>query len=306
MEKTVVITGATSFIGKALMERLCQRDYRIFAVVRPGAQTRMGEFDRRRIQAVECDMGNYVSLSNKIEQCDIFISLAWDGTRGRARDDAVRQKNNYLYSLQALYAAAAMCCKIFISAGSQAEYGNLNGKITEDALCRPTTEYGKWKLAFYEEARKYCGEHGIALKEPRFFSLYGENDAETTMVIDIAKKMLKNEPCELTLGIQNWDYLYISDAIEGLIRLMEIKCDDGVYNFGSGDVRQLKEYVAEMYTLTHSASELRFGAIPYADTGMVSIWPDITKLRAIGWRAEVPFSLGMQRIIDRYRRRGSR
>ncbi len=37
-----------------------------------------------------------------------------------------------------------------------------------------------------------------------------------------------------------WDFLYIDDAIEALYRLCTQECPNGVYNFGSGDVRQLR------------------------------------------------------------------
>ncbi len=301
MERTVIITGATSFIGKELIKRMCQSKYRIVAVVRPGTSNRLTEFDKRKIHIVENIMEEYAYITDKISTCDIFISLAWDGTRGKARNDEERQRKNYLYSMQALYVAANMGCKIFMSAGSQAEYGNISGKISESMLCQPVTGYGKWKFAFYKEASEYCKKNKIAFKEPRFFSLYGENDVEATMVIDIVKKMLRNEPCELTECTQNWDYLYISDAIEGMMKLLEVECDDGAYNFGSGDVRQLKEYVVEMYEITHSKSKLLFGAVPYPDTGMVSIWPDIDKLQKIGWKAKVSFEEGIQKIVDKYR-----
>lgn len=245
-------------------------------------------------------MSDYSKLGNKIGECDIFISLAWNGTRGIARDNAIQQKQNYFYSLQALHAAMEMGCKLFMSAGSQAEYGKVDGKILENAICHPITEYGKWKLAFYNEASLYCIKNKIAFKEPRFFSLYGENDAATTMVVDTIKKMLMNEPCKLTKCIQNWDYLYISDAIEGMMRLLDTECEDGAYNFGSGDVRQLKSYVEEMYALTKSTSKLLFGAVEYPHTGMVSIWPDINKLQETGWAAKVSFAEGIQKVINKY------
>lgn len=301
MKRTVVITGASGFIGKALIARMNGDKYNIIAVVRTGSGDKLKGLEQKKIRIVESNMEDYSQLMDKIGVCDIFISLAWNGTRGKTRDDAEKQKKNYLYSMQALYAAAGMGCKIFMSAGSQAEYGNVNGRISEDTPCHPVTEYGKWKLTFFEDASEYCIKNGIAFKEPRFFSLYGENDIETTMVIDVIKKMLKNESCELTECIQNWDYLYISDAIEGMMNLLELECEDGAYNFGSGDIRKLKGYVLEMYEITHSTSELLFGAVPYPETGMVSIWPNIDKLQKMGWNAKVPFALGVQKIIDKYK-----
>lgn len=61
----------------------------------------------------------------------------------------------------------------------------------------------------------------MTLLEPRFFSLYGPNDYEGTMIISVLKKMLKDLSCDLTECIQIWDFLYIDDAIDALVILIE-------------------------------------------------------------------------------------
>ncbi len=76
-------------------------------------------------------------------------------------------------------------------------------------------------------------------------------------------------------------------------------CPNGVYNFGSGDVRQLREYVLEMARITKTGSELLFGAIPYPPTGMVSLWPDISKLkRELHWTPSYSFEAGIVSILS--------
>lgn len=102
-------------------------------------------------------------------------------------------------------------------------------QIAENSECSPNTEYGKAKLAFYEKLSASCAKAGISYKEPRFFSLYGPDDYTGTMILSILRDMLANRPCRLSECRQMWDYLYIDDAIEGLIRLCKEPCPDGVY-----------------------------------------------------------------------------
>ena len=71
----------------------------------------------------------------------------------------------------------------------------------------------------------------------------------------------------LTQSVQMWDYLFIDDACDALIKLIDSGAS-GAFNFASGDCRQLKDYVLEMRQVLHSRSELRFGAVPYPPTGM--------------------------------------
>lgn len=76
-------------------------------------------------------------------------------------------------------------------------------------------------------------------------------------------------------------------------------CENGVYNLGSGDVRSLKSYVLEMAEITETQSELVFGAIPYPERGMVSIWPDISRMNSqVNWRPKVPFKMGINKILE--------
>lgn len=298
--KNVIITGATSFIGLHLINRLLEGNYQIFAVIRPNTQKINALPKDERVKIIEADMSEYRNLNTMINaHCDIYFSLAWNGTRGADRDDLNMQEKNYVYSIEALKSVLLMGCKTVISAGSQAEYGLYNCKISEKTTTRPVTQYGIFKLKFFNDAYRLCKEMKVSFKEPRFFSLYGANDYEGTMIISMVKNMLQNKECRLTECTQMWDFLYISDAIDGLVTLIEKSCDEGAYNFGSGIAKPLKAFIEEMYKITNSQSKLLFGSIPYPSTGMVSIEPDVTKLmEETGWKPKVTFAEGIKKIIS--------
>ena len=292
----IVITGANSFIGQRLSKRAVEAGWETVMVLRPGHDIPQLPENCRVIPLA---MEEYGKISRQAGACDCFVHLAWNGTRGSARMDKALQDSNEEYSLQAVRSMLEAGCRRVITAGSQAEYGPVSGKITEDSACAPNTEYGKAKLRLYEKASVLCNEGGASFKEPRYFSLYGPGDYKGTMVISILSDMLAGWPCMLTQCAQSWDYLYINDAVRGLFQLCFRDCADGAYNFGSGDVRQLKEHVLEMARLTGTKSELRFGAVPYPETGMVSIWPDISKLRReLDWEPQVTFRDGIRAVIE--------
>jgi nucleoside-diphosphate-sugar epimerase len=298
--KTVVITGATSFIGVKLIQELLTGDFEIYAVVRPNSK-KVGLLPAsEKIYLVEADMENYSSLDQFVPKpCNAFVHLAWNGTRGTNRMDATMQEHNYQCSMKALDAVLRLGCSTVISAGSQAEYGAYNCPISEETPCIPNTEYGKWKLKFYEDAFSLCNKNGIHFKEPRFFSLYGPDDFEGTMIISILRKMLKNEDCQLTACKQMWNYIYITDAVQGVKKIIELDCADGAYNFGSGIAKPLKEYVEEMARIANSQSHLLYGSVPYPTTGMVSIEPVIGKLvKETKWHPRVTFEQGVSCIIE--------
>lgn len=291
--RSMVITGATSFIGQQLITA-CRNTWDMTAVVRPGSTDRVP----KGIRTVELDLTDYGRLGAIAGPCDCFVHLAWNGTRGASRMDAARQQSNLEESLQAVRAMLEAGCGRIVTAGSQAEYGPQNGQITEETRCCPNTEYGKAKLAFYEAAGELCCKSGAILIEPRFFSLYGPGDYEGTMVISTLRNMLANQPCRFTQGVQMWDFLFLDDAVRALALLCESPDASGVYNFGSGDTRPLRNYIEEMARITGTTSELLFGAVPYPETGMVSLWPDISRLRKVlRWVPQVPFAEGIRTIL---------
>lgn len=300
MTGRAVVTGATSFIGVHLVETLLSCHDEVVAILRPDSKSgsqfkeRFGE----RVRIVSMDMSEYDAMHNYVPNCDYFVHLAWDGTRGEARLDSGLQEQNYRASLVALQSAFKMGAKAFVSAGSQAEYGQQSGVVSEDSPSEPYSEYGKNKWRFYQEAESLCNRQGVKLYEPRFFSLYGKGDFPGTMIISTVGKMMRNEECSFTDCQQMWNYLHVRDAVAGVAHLLHTEAPGGIYNFGSQDTRRLRSYIEEMAKLTQTKSMLKFGVIPHNDSGRDGIQPDVGKILATGWRPKVSFAEGIYEIMQ--------
>lgn len=296
----ICITAANCFIGLPLVKKASSLGWDVIAVVRVGNKQKDYLGSIPNVSVIELNLEDYDKLGSLVGSVDCAVLLTWNGTRGQTRVDEKLQESNYLYNMEAVKSLVEYGCKRIITAGSQAEYGIYNGIITEEMECKPNTAYGKYKVKLFEEASKYCSEHGVSLKEPRFFSLYGPGDYENTMIMGSIKDMLDNKPCKFTKALQMWDYLYIDDAIEAIAKLCEKKCADGAYNFGSGDCRPLREYIMEQKQILNSSSELLFGSIPYGPAGVVSIHPSVEKLRKeLLWEPKTSFSDGINKIVKR-------
>lgn len=295
--KNIYITGATSFIGLNLIKELINKKYNIIAIIRKNSLKKnlLTSYD---IEIIELDLSEIERLPELTNNRQgIFYHLAWDGTRGMTRDDKKLQKKNVEDSIKVLKVAKELQCNTFFTAGSQAEYGIKKYIVTEETKCNPNTEYGKAKLKFYKYAESFCQKNNIRLIEPRFFSLYGKDDFESTLILDALKKMKANEDIDLTECVQTWNFLNIKDAVNALIKLQESNAS-GIFNFGSKDTRKLKEFINEMYEITKSKSKLNFGNIPYGKNGIINVNPSILKLQnAISWKPLISFKDGIGEII---------
>lgn len=284
------VTGANSFLGRPIVKTLRERGWETVSIVR-----RFCDLEGEQLIA---SMEEYHTLIPALEDCDCLVHLAWNGTRGAGRTDEALQEQNYNHSMELIRATLMGKCRKVLLAGSQAEYGIHSEQITEETECIPNTAYGRWKLRLYEDASTLCTGQGVAVVEPRYFSVYGPGDYAKTMLADILRKMLADAPCDLTLCTQMWDYIYVLDAVDLTVRMLEKPGGSGIYNVASGDCRILREYVMEMARITGTRSELRFGAIPYPEGGAVSLWPDIRKAcDTFQWMPKMRFAQGIKEMI---------
>lgn len=121
MSKIAIVTGATSLIGVNLVPSLLEKGYQVYAVVRAGSVKKI-PFPEQ-ISRIECNLSQIGDLPEKVRTADVFFHLAWNGTRGAARNVKELQQANYRASLAACEAAKKIGCSCFVGAGSQAEYG---------------------------------------------------------------------------------------------------------------------------------------------------------------------------------------
>ena len=212
--KRIVVTGATSMIGTALIEECIRHNIEVYAVVRAGSSKTKRLPESARIHQIECELEKLEELPAKITgECDTFFHIAWGNTGENRNSSTEQQSRNVFYTLKAVRAAHAMGCKRFIGAGSQAEYGPMDvPRIAPDSPVHPTTPYGASKLAANQLSSMLCKELGMEWIWPRIFSVYGIYEKETTMIASGLRKMLKGEKTEFTPAEQRWDYLYSKDA----------------------------------------------------------------------------------------------
>ena len=147
--KKIVVTGATSMIGSALIEECVKHDIEVYAVLRSasGKQDRLP--DSSLVHLIDSSLETLEELPELIPQgCDTFYHIAWGNTGENRNRSTELQSRNIGYTLAAVRAANALGCKRFIGAGSQAEYGPMDvERISPDSPTNPSTPYGASKLA---------------------------------------------------------------------------------------------------------------------------------------------------------------
>lgn len=301
--RTAVITGSTGTIGMALIEKLINEGVRIVAVCRPESERISRIPKHENVRIVECSLKDMDKLPDIIQDgADVFYHFAWDGTFGDTRNDLNLQNNNVKYALDAVKAAKKIGCTKFVGAGSQAEYGRVEGMLKPNTPAFPENGYGIAKLCAGQMTKIMCEQLGLEHIWVRILSIYGPYDGENTMIMSVIGKILSGEKPSLTKGEQMWDYLYSKDVANAFYLVGEKGKNGTVYCIGSGKARPLKEYVERIRDSIDTDAELGIGDIPYGEKQVMYLCADIEKLTDdTGFVPEYNFDEGIRETIEWYK-----
>ena len=301
MLKKYVITGATGFIGAAIVAELLRQGAQVMILIRAESNC------DRLLKLNGFELCKYTNL-NDLEligslerfQPDVFIHCAWKGVGGGDRNQAYQVTENVSLTIQSVELAAAIGCRQWIGLGSQAEYGNQNCRLDENASIRPTTLYGKAKLAAGVAALGLCEALNLSGVWMRVFSTYGPGDSPNWFIPYVIREFLADRSPHLTLCEQQWDYLYVDDAARAVCALAD-GLTTGVFNLGSGSVRPLKDYVEAIKRELNTSLQPVYGSVPYRVDQVMHLEADITHLtNASGWEPKTSLEQGISCTVKSF------
>ena len=303
--KRVLITGANGFIGSHLVKRCLNEGIQVMVVVRHSSNMqRLSSFESQ-LSILQSSINNIATYQEEILEFapQVVFHLAWSGGNSSAFvNDPNQYYKNISGSLELIRLAHLSGTQRFIGFGSVVEYGVPEVPCSERQIPKPLNLYGKAKLALWDMARELCAANGMSLAWVRPFWLFGEADDPLRLIPSVIEQFLKRESPKLTAGEQLWDYLYIRDALEALMRLGQNHGATGVFNLGSGKAYPLSEIVKFIRDQINPRLPSGLDEIPYASNQIMHLQADISRLtQAVGWTPQYSIWDGLQLTIDSLR-----
>ncbi len=304
--KKAIVTGATGMLGWNLIEYLVKQGIEVLAIVNPYSTRKDYVPRHKQVHVVECDLNDLACVPVN-EKYDAFFHLGWMGTYGEQREDLFLQEKNVRISLEAVELAEKTGCSVFVGAGSQAEYGSkYQVKLTGDLPAKPETGYGIGKYVAGIMTRKRCEQLGIRHEWVRILSVYGPGDGRHTMVMSGIAKLLGGDIPTYTKAEQQWDYLYVKDAVEALYLIAKKGVDGKVYCLGSGQTRELREYIYAIRDAIDPFLQVNIGHLPYPQNQVMYLCADISDLcNDTGFCVKTSFEEGIEETVNWIREKDS-
>lgn len=276
--RSLVVTGASGFVGRAVLAALAARG------IRPTAVTR----DRRRLSDLKLDMAIVEgdigapdpAFIAELARHDTLLHLAWDGLPN------YKSLHHFETELPAQYrflkAAVAAGSRSIVVTGTCFEYGMQEGRLVETGPAHPTNPYGYAKDALRRQLMFLKQEVPFALTWTRLFYMYGRGQNPKSIYTQLAAAIARGDDhFDMSAGEQIRDYLPIEAVADRLARLALLGSDAGVVNICSGEPRSMRGVVESWLRDNGWGITLRLGRYPYPDYEPFAFWGSAEKLREI-------------------------
>jgi dTDP-6-deoxy-L-talose 4-dehydrogenase (NAD+) len=286
MTSSVLLTGATGFVGRQVLRALADRGAMVRVVVREGKQGELNTLNSIEKVITTADLFAQGSAwwVDACSSIDTVIHVAWHVEPATYLTSS-KNLDCLAGTLRLAKGAARAGVRRFIGIGTCFEYDLTAGTLSIHTPLRPLTPYAGTKAAAFMALSQWLPQQGVEFAWCRLFYLYGEGENDRRLVPYLRTKLMAGDPAELTSGKQIRDYLNVRDAGVMIVETA-LGTEQGPVNICSGiaiTVRQLAEQIADEYG---RRDLLRFDARP--DNL-------IDPPRVVGVRRELPLLKGCQK-----------
>jgi dTDP-glucose 4,6-dehydratase len=306
-KKRVVITGAAGFIGSHLAEALLDRDYTVIGIdnLLTGDIANISHLANRDFSFIKHDVTNYIYIEGPVDYVLHWASPA--SPIDYLELPIPTLKVGALGTHKALGLAKAKGAR-FVLASTSEVYGDPLEHPQKETYWGNVNPIGP--RGVYDEAKRFAEAmtvayhryHGLDAKIVRIFNTYGPRMRvkDGRAVPAFISQALKNE--DVTVfgdGTQTRSFTYISDLVDGIIKLMRSDVNDPV-NIGNPREMTIEQIARTIIEMTGATSRIVYKPLPTDDPKVRQ--PDITRARTLlHWEAKVPLEEGLVKTIDYFR-----
>jgi dTDP-glucose 4,6-dehydratase len=302
-----VITGAAGFIGSHLSETLLDRGHSVIGIdnLLTGDMANIAHLRDRDFQFIRHDVTRYIDVDGPVDFVFHWASPA--SPIDYLELPIPTLKVGALGTHKALGLAKEKNAR-FVLASTSEVYGDPLEHPQKETYWGNVNPIGP--RGVYDEAKRF-GEaittayhrfHGLDTKIVRIFNTYGPrmrlNDGRA--IPAFMSQALRGE--DITIfgsGKQTRSFCYVTDLVDGVIRLLESDQHDPV-NIGNPHEMTIEGIAREILRLTGSSSRLVYKPLPEDDPKVRQ--PDITRARTVlGWEPKVGLEEGLTRTLEYFR-----
>lgn len=288
MNKKILLTGVTGFLGSNLAFALIEKGYEVIALKRKSSSLKRIESILSKIHLYDIEDIDYSIIFKSHDKIDIVIHTATCYGRNNETPWEIFDANTG-FPLKLLDAASVANVTKFIN--------------TDTILDKYLNLYSLSKNHLLEWGRFYSMKNKIEFINMRLEHFYGPGDDDSKFTSYVINNCISNSAMlKLTLGEQSRDFIYIDDVVTAYLAVLNRtnQLDNWFfeYDVGSGSSVTIRKFVEMAHRITKSTIDLDFGAVPYRVDEVMNSKANITELKNLGWSCKFDLEQGLKLTIS--------
>lgn len=229
----ILITGASGFLGRNLVDCLLKENHEIIAVGRDLTKL-ASQFENSKVILSKTDY-SFESLNEILKGVDTVIHLASQLMQRDTDPLKISQFNQNILIVENLLIAAHLNnVKQFINTSSISVYP-LKTDLSENDFLAPSNIYGVSKANIESYLSYFQLKTKMNIVSLRLARLYGYGERSGLMFTDFIHKSINKEPLTLHgTGSSTIEYIYIKDVTNLFSKIIQLPLVKGIYNVGTG------------------------------------------------------------------------
>jgi UDP-glucose 4-epimerase len=291
--RRALVTGGNGFIGRNLVAHLVETGWEVLSVDRAPGEGVPGK-------SLVLDVTVPGALTGLLgHETTVFHLAASADIRRSVEDPRADFETNVRGLFEVLESARHEGARVvFASTASVFDAGNVL-PWKERGHARPMSPYAAGKLAGEAYCYAFHRCYGLDVRVARMFNIFGIGMTRFA-IYDLVRKIQKDPERLEVLGDGNQvrDFLYVDDAVRGLVRIATHGQPGEDYNLASGSPVAILDLARAIASLMGRPS-IAIAPSGRSFPGDTPRWyADISKIRGIGFAPEVPFEVGLRRTVD--------